>query len=117
MASKKAALLSPRGIIFGSVRSVGWVSPEFETSPNAGRKSDWRTPERALDISPLWIISFWVQLALLSDKCVLNITVTEGKFPCECVDYKFYCKPCLAFQGILSDPTLTAFLHFSAVLF
>lgn len=91
--------------------------PEFETSPNAGRQRDWRTPERVLDIPPLWITSFWVQLALLSDKCVLNIAVTEGKFLCECVDYKFYCKPCLAFQATLSDPNFTAFPHCSAVLF
>lgn len=69
MASKKEALNSPRGEIFGSTHSVGWVSPEFETSPSAGRKSDWRTPERALDIPPLWITSSGVQQALLGEKC------------------------------------------------
>lgn len=85
MTSKKAALLSPRGEIFGSACSVGWVSPEVETSPKAGRESDWRTPERALDIPSLRITSFWVQIALFSDKCVLNITVPEGNTLCECV--------------------------------
>lgn len=79
---------------------------------------------RAQDIPCLWVPSCWVQKALLSAKCVLNIAFTKRRFLCECVGYKFYCNPCvtcchccLAYQATPPGYSFPAFPHCSVLLF